>query len=71
MSDIEKKRVVGSQPAGMTSAGFAPTGANLDSSGSSVETDEDIATSEDLPSTEEILQMAEERRKREGRKPET
>lgn len=67
MSDVEKKRVVGSQPTGMTSVGFAPTGADMDSSGSSVETEEDIATSQDLPSTEEILRMAEERRKKEGR----
>lgn len=63
MADIEKKRVVGSHPTGTTSTGLVPTGADADSSGSSVEVEGDVATSEVIPSTEEILRMAEERRK--------
>jgi hypothetical protein len=63
MADMEKKRVVGSHPTGMTSTGALPTGADVDSDGSSVETDSDVASSDNLYSTEEILRMAEEKRK--------
>ncbi len=63
MADIEKQRVVGSHPTGMTSTGAVPTGADMDSDGSSIETEEDVASTDNLYSTEEILRMAEERRK--------
>lgn len=62
MSDRESK-VSGAQsrPGSRWSPGIAPTGSELTSEGSSVETDSDVATSEDIPDAEEIIARAERR----------
>jgi len=68
MADEGGEKVLGRKIAGGATAGEAPTGADLASEGSSVETDADVATREEIPSTEEILRLGEEAR-RKGRRP--
>ncbi|GEM_PF-4183483 len=48
-----------SKPINRWTPGVAPTGSELTSEGSSVETDSDVATAQDIPETEEILARAE------------
>lgn len=64
MSDEGGERVRGRRAGGESLTGGVPTGADLDSEGSSVETDEDVATAEIIPPTEEILRKGEEARRK-------
>jgi len=68
MADEGGEKVLGRKIAGGVTAGEVPTGADLASEGSSVETEGDVATREEIPSTEEILRLGKEAR-RKGRRP--
>lgn len=61
MSDQEPKgEGARSRPGSRWSPGVAPTGSELTSEGSSVETDSDVATAREIPETNEILERAEQ-----------
>jgi hypothetical protein len=68
MAHKGRERASGKRFGEGTMVGIVPTGSEATSEGSSVETEEDIATAREIPPTEEIIKAAEEAR-RKGRVP--